>query len=234
MQTPYSSMISRGTILALAAGLLASVPVRAEDAPATPAASEPTTAVSDALPPDPEADPFLNEEHFVMQWAVLGPFKFAAEDFGGEDQQPAATKEFIPNEADLTPETPAPEGTSWGVKKFVGEAQPGQVNLEAFFNGIDHAAAYAVAYVHCDKAMENLTLWTGSDDYITVWVNGKKVMSYDEKRRGSDWDQDQTTGITLEQGYNRIVVKVVDVVGGYDFYFRFSDTDDLPVTIKAR
>jgi len=209
--------------------------VRAEEAaPAAPAASEPTKPISDALPPDPEADPFLNEDHFVMQWAVLGPFKFTAEDFGGGDQQEAATHEFIPNEADLTFDTPAPDGTSWIVQKFVGQAQPGQVNLEAQYENIDHAAVYAVAYIHCDKAMENLTLWTGSDDYITVWVNGKKVMSYDEKRRGSNWDQDQTQGVTLNAGYNRIVAKVVDVVGGYDFYFRFSNADDLPVMIRPR
>lgn len=192
----------------------------------------PDAAVSKLVLPEPDASPFLAEEDFVMNWRVLGPFKFGADEFGGGDQQAAADKEFMPNEGALCGNEQAPQGTKWETKLFTGNLQPGQVDLEGHYGDIDHAVVYGVACLDSPQDVENVTVWTGADDYITVWINGDQVLKYNEKRRGSDWDQDVAEGVKLKKGCNRVVVKVTDVVGGYDFYFRLTDKDGNPIVVQ--
>jgi len=197
-------------------------------------AVEPVGAVNEVVPPGPDADPFLTEEDFVMRWRVLGPFTFDAADFGGGDQPASADELFVEDEAGLTGGEAAPDGTYWHEATFEGNVQAGQVDLDALYDGINHAAAYAVAYLYCPQPIENATLWVGSDDYIKVWINGELVHSYGVERRGSDWDQDEVSGVSMQEGYNRVVVKCVDVVGGWDFYFRLDDAEQNPYMIRPR
>ena len=37
----------------------------------------------------------------------------------------------------------------------------------------------------------------------------------------------------MKQGYNRVVVKCVDVVLGWNFYFRLTDAKDRPMLVEA-
>lgn len=197
-------------------------------------AGELTPPVSHVVPPDADASPFLSEEHFVMHWLLLGPFRYAPDEYEGDESQGAATHVFVENEGDLDGSQPAPEGSRWERKHFVGALQAGQVDLHEPYGGdTDYAAAYAVAILRCDEAMDNLQLWVGSDDYLQIWLNGELIHTYDEKRRGSDWDQDLIDGVSLNAGDNRIVVKCVDVIGGWDFYLRLTDEEDNPLVIEA-
>jgi len=194
---------------------------------------EPMRAVSELIPPSEQAGQFLTAKHFVTHWLVLGPFQFAEGDFGGDQQQAAADKEFMPDEGALDGTQPAPQGASWKEKDFKGDFQAGRVDLDGFYGTPDHAAAYAVAWLHCPEAIPNARLLVGSDDYIKVWINGKLVHAYKEKRRASEWDQDKIENVALQRGYNRVVVKCVDVVVDWDFYFRLADKDGRPITVKA-
>lgn len=203
-----------------------------QQAPAA-AAPKPQGPVNVLVPPAQGASPFLTEQNFVTKWAVLGPFTFAEDAFGGEHQQGAVDNQFIPNEAELTPAAEAPKGSKWTVQQFKEGAQAGAVDLDKLYDSVDHAAAYAVSYLESPTEVENAKLYLGSDDYIKVWVNGKLVHSYKTERRGSDWDQDVAQNVHLNKGLNRVVVKVVDVVGGFDFYFRLTDAKDMPYTVKA-
>ncbi|MCC7147101.1 MAG: hypothetical protein IT443_11705 [Phycisphaeraceae bacterium] len=238
-QTKWSGMIMGSLCLAVLAGVVAqswAEEEKGKDAAASPqtAAEAPKGAISDLMPLQADASPFLAEEHFVVKWVVLGPFKYKDGDFSGNEQQGAADHEFMPGEAELDGTQGAPEGMKWEEKLFKASAQAGQVDLEGHYGTMDYATAYAVGYLYCEEAMEGVKIYTGSDDYIKVWLNGKLVQSYNTKRRGSDWDQDEAVDLKLEKGYNRVVVKVVDVVGGWDFYFRVADKDDNPIVVKAR
>jgi hypothetical protein len=184
------------------------------------------------LMPDENTSPFLTEENFVTTWTILGPFKFKADDFGGDHQQPAVKHEFIKDEAKLDGSQKAPEGTKWETKTFTDGDMIGQVNFDEHYESIDHAAAYAVTWLDAPEAVKDAKLLVGSDDYLQIWINGKLVHTYDEKRRGSEWDQDIIKGIELKKGLNRVVVKCVDVVGGWDFYFRLTDKADRPLSTK--
>ena len=188
----------------------------------------PTAAVSDLVRPDKKPDP-LNEQQFVVSWNLLGPFTFKEKDFAGEHQQASADHEFMKNEGKLDGTQPAPTGTKWQATVFKGSAQTGQVDLDAHFGGPEYAAAYAVAWLNSPEEIKDAVIHVGSDDYIKVWVNGKLVHTYKTERRASDPDQDNITGITLKKGLNRIVVKCVDVVLAWDFYFRVADSQDKPL-----
>ena len=190
-------------------------------------------ALSEMVQPA-EGGIFIAEKHFVVNWLLLGPFKFEAEKFKGDQQQDATDYEFVKNEAALDGSQEAPEGTKWQAKRFAvaAGADAGQIDLDELYGAPEYAAAYAVAWIKCPEAMDKLKLRVGSDDYIKIWINGKHVHTYKEKRRASDWDQDVVQNVSLKKGVNRIVVKCVDVVFDWDFYLRFTDAADKAIALK--
>ena len=70
---------------------------------------------------------------------------------------------------------------------------------------------------------ERVRLLTGSDDTITIWVNGTQVLAKDVYRVARK-DED-ATDVVLGQGANRILIKVCDGGGGWGFYFRIVEPD---------
>lgn len=204
---------------------------RPESMPVPAAGQKPAQAASRLVLPKPDSPTALTEDHFVTKWLCLGPFTFGEMDFGGDPQTGAADKEFMPGEGALDGTQAAPVGTAWKEKDFPG-VLPGQVNLDAFYGGIDRACAYGVAWLNAPEDIANATLFTGSDDYIKVWINGKLVHTYKTDRRASEWDQDRTDGVALKKGWNRVVVKCVDVIYDWDFYLRFATSDGKPILVK--
>ena len=193
----------------------------------------PTRAISDVVLPAAEAAE-LGDEHFVTNWLLLGPFTFKAEDFGGEQQQAAAASEFMPDEDGLNGTQDAPKGTAWKEQKFTDPSSTGCVDFDVVYPDTEHAAAYAVAWLSASEDISDAKLLIGSDDYIIVWINGKKVHTYADQRRAAQADQDSAAGISLKKGTNRIVVKCVDVVYGWQFFLRLTDKDGKPIAVKAR
>jgi hypothetical protein len=191
-------------------------------------------AVSELTLPTEKTSSSATEKSFVMDWLVLGPFKFGEADFGGDQQQPAAAHAFVRDEAALDGTQVAPPGAAWKANHFAGNAGTGQVDLDSFYGAIEHAAAYAVAWLDCPEDRSDLKLYVGSDDYLKIWINGKLVHTYDVQRRASSADQDVVKGIRLAKGLNRVVVKCVDVVFDWDFYLRLTDAKDKPVAVKAK
>jgi len=198
------------------------------------AAAANPAAVSELILPTEKTSSSVTEKSFVMDWLVLGPLKFGEADFGGDQQQPAAGHAFARDEAGLDGTQSPPAGTAWKAHHFTGNAGTGQVDLDAFYGAIEHAAAYAVAWLDCPEARSDLQLHVGSDDYLKVWINGKLVHTYDVQRRASTADQDVVKGVRLAKGLNRVVVKCVDVVFDWDFYLRLTDAKQKPVDVKAK
>ena len=197
----------------------------------TPGEVTPTKAISDLSSTGAGA---VTKDHFVTKWLLLGPFKFTVDDFGGDQQQAAIDKAFVPDEAGLNGLQIPPKPAAWSEKQFSDEDEMGRVDLDGAFGGIDHAAAYAVSWVYCSEEIASGNLLVGSDDYITVWINGKAVHTYKTERRSGEADLDKIEKITLRKGYNRIVVKCVDVVFGWDFFLHFTDKDGKPIAVKPR
>lgn len=195
-------------------------------APALKAPATSTLALPSASATAPAAQP-----QFITKWALLGPFTFGENDFGGDPQTASIDKEFMPKEAALngTQQPPAGSSATWKANDF--QDAGGSVDLDAFYGGPEHAAAYAVAWVVAPEAIKDATLLVGSDDYIKVWVNGKLVHAYNKERRAAEADQDVVEGVNLKKGANRIVVKCTDVVLGWNYYLRFTTKDGKPIGI---
>jgi len=219
-------MMCRTIVVGVALSILLAIPLQAADAPAKGA--KPTSQL--VLPAQKTMSP--ESKHFVTKWLLLGPTTFGENEFGGFPQTGAADKEFVPDEAALDGTQTPPAGAKaakWQEKNFSNSANPGEIEL----GETEHAVTYAVAWVDCPEAITNAKLLTGSDDYIKVWINGKLVHTYKTECRGGEADQDTVTGISLNKGENRIVVKCVQVLGAWNFYLRFADKDGNAYTVKT-
>ena len=133
-------------------------------------------------------------------WSGIGPFK--AESFDAAYD----TAYVDPSAIDLV--------QSVGEQKWVEAAyEDGKVH---HFDMSDNSAHYLTRTITTAQAAD-LDLSLGSDDAITVWLNGTKV--HDNKiARGAAADQDKIR-LTLQAGENRILMKIVNGAAGFGFYF---------------
>jgi hypothetical protein len=94
------------------------------------------------------------------------------------------------------------------------------VNLLPQFRPNELVVAYAATSVYSPRK-QTLPLLVGSDDGIKVFLNGKQLL----KRlldRGAAPDQD-TVALDLSRGWNALLVKVENNLGGFGFYARIKD-----------
>ena len=117
-------------------------------------------------------------------------------------------------------------GKRW---RFVKADGSGHVDLERLVGPADFVAAYAVVELWCEEEMRGLQLLVGSDDYLRVWLNGKRVISSPVKRAAQP-DQDRAE-VRLRRGSNLLVLKVVEDVGGWGFYCRLATGDGRAVPV---
>jgi hypothetical protein len=216
-------------VLALASGCLppGSGEIRTTAAPPAGAAYMDLVMLTGAAPAS------LSDAHFVTSWMLLGPLPFKEGDFGGDQQQSSADKEFMPNEGELDGTQKPSAGAAWKCMQFTS-SEAGLVDLDPVYGELEHVAAYAVAWLECPQDVPDAKLYVGSDDYMKVWINGRLVHTYNKERRAGERDQDIVGGVALRKGPNRIVVKCVDVVLGWNFYFRLTDAQGRPFLVKPR
>lgn len=84
------------------------------------------------------------------------------------------------------------------------------------------SASYAHVYVYSPSNL-NAKLLLGSDDGIKVWLNGENVYTND---RYGGWIKDiYTVDVLLKKGWNRLLCKISQGGGDYQFSARFTDTN---------
>ena len=79
-----------------------------------------------------------------------------------------------------------------------------------------NAAIYFYRAILAPRSMK-LPTYYGSDDGLTVWCNGKKVIS-NKVARGVGANQDRVT-LDLKQGENHLLIKIWNQGGGCGWYF---------------
>jgi len=146
-------------------------------------------------------------------WWSIGPYSEAS-------SQVAYRTSYDPERTiDLT--QPYADGKAW-VRH--DEWKDGQIiNLSG-----NNSAVYVHRIITAAVA-ESLTLSLGSDDTITVWINGAKVLDHDVYR-GVAADQEKVA-IDLRTGANSLLMKIVNGGGGFGFYFKAAI--DTPADIAA-
>jgi hypothetical protein len=167
----------------------------------------------------------LDAEGFIQEWLVLAPIPFAA----NESATDALSREQIKGEAGLKPK--AGDTVKVGEKGMVWQKKATTSHL-LDFNAIlgtttEDSVAYAVTYIVSPKERTGVKMKTGSDDQCKVYLNGKEVFKYAEERP-ADKDQD-TTEVTLREGTNVLVAKVINAKADWAFCVRFTGKNDQPL-----
>jgi hypothetical protein len=163
-------------------------------------------------------------EGFIRNWLVLAPIRMLGQ--SGADEMHF---DALNGEASVKPRP--------DIRVLVGgqpmtwtshQSQGYFVDFRESFdreNG-EHAIGYAVTYVHADRPM-NLTLALGTNDQGKAWFNGKEVMSHEEARVLSK--DENRIPVSLVQGQNVLVMKVINEVNSWQACARFLD-GETPVT----
>jgi hypothetical protein len=173
----------------------------------------------------------VNAEGFIQRWLVLAPIPMAE----GESGADALAKEQIKGEAKLHPKDG--QKVTVGGKELTWKEHTCPEHLLDFNallgNQTEDSVAYAVTFIVAPKELKGVKMKTGSDDQCKVYLNGHEVFKFTDERP-ADKDQD-TTEVTLRQGTNVLVAKVVNVKVDWSFCVRFTDQDDKPLTnLKAK
>src|SRR3989338_5325773 len=103
----------------------------------------------------------------------------------------------------------------------------GLVELDDIIDPSDYVAIYALSYI-VSPSNRKAQFKVGSDDTITIWLNGKKIHS-NEVYRGVGLDQD-IVNVALKKGANKVLFKICEGWGYWSFYFRVTDMNGEPFT----
>lgn len=122
-------------------------------------------------------------------------------------------------------------GKSAAAAKLVGDDKAAFVDFAPHFPGDRRAntAGYAYRLIRSDKP-RTVKLFTGSDDALRVWLNGKLITEV-LALRGTKADSEVTVA-SLQKGENRLLVEVSNAGGGWGLVLRIEDADgaDLMLT----
>ncbi len=165
-----------------------------------------------------------SDQGFVNLWIVLGGFSATSP----ESCQPSPESWTGPDDADAAPALgDSSEGTAW----FAHHHVPGNsavVNFGSWFSVEAPREAYAFTWVHSDGA-QDVELAMGSDDGHRVWMNGVEV-GLDSGCHGTGTDNFRYP-VSLEDGWNRLLIKVFDGGGAWGLIARFYELDgETPIT----
>jgi len=196
-------------------------------------------SVADPLPSDPIGD----SSDPTAKWHTWQGLNLA-QDFlasvGGEAN-------IVPKPGDT-----APKGT-W----FVASKSDGQFDLNSLpfvSSGAGMRAEYASVWFYSPGtykySTDALTAWVASDDGYKLWINGVVAAENniwrgmdagnpDEIKAGDEWTGEDTW--VFNPGWNHVLVKITDVLGGHGFFVKFTVKDStgtvvplsLPATVSA-
>jgi hypothetical protein len=167
------------------------------------------------LPKAIEAQPI---RVWARAWNVVGPFP--SRRVPGKELSPALDSVFGPERnSDLTASYAGLNGARVRWRR-AATGPDGRVRLIRLFQPTDWVLAYGETFVHAPTAGP-ATLLLGADDGHVLWLNGTRV-SERQGRHGSEPD-DVAIPVRLRAGWNRVLVKVANLDGGWAFQLRAAD-----------
>jgi len=216
-----------------AAAMRANRVVKVQMSPAE-AMDEPIVAPNKLGEPAEEAPYLLPPGVYVRNWMLLGPWRFEPEQYPGREPRGVIDDDRFAGgvEADLVAAEPGTEafGVTW--QRYVPPVEsrfPQTIDLSATYGPLDHALAYAVAHVYSETDVTGYSICLGSDDYVKVWLNGQLIHTWAEGSRSITQDDDRIEDIALRKGWNKVVVKCVNLRATWGFFLRIADEQDRPL-----
>jgi hypothetical protein len=160
----------------------------------------------------------IGERCLIRDLFFCGPFPFSKDEAAPLELAFPPEQGYEPGAVHRTGEVEARWRRPWPA------GARGAVDFDAVFGHHEHAVAYALTSVRVEgREPRRLLLLLGSDDSVRVWVNGRVVHTNPEKR-GVTADQDAAS-VTLDPGWNDVLVKVVQFGGAWGVCLRLTEPD---------
>ncbi|HWE38981.1 MAG TPA: PVC-type heme-binding CxxCH protein [Isosphaeraceae bacterium] len=160
----------------------------------------------------PELKRIYRAQRPILQWRLLGPFKKG-------DAAPFPLDKPV----DLSASFTGLDGNPARWREVQAHDPKGEVNLGRVFSDGSGQSAFGYAEVR-SEADRTAHVTVGSDDTLTVWVNGNQV--YDSQGdRGFEYEQGKFD-VPLVAGANRIVIKCGNSGGNWQFAVAVSEPTD--------
>jgi hypothetical protein len=173
---------------------------------------QPLGRVDVRIMPIEEAD-----KKYVQEWQILGPFP-NTDDRGLDTVYPPELEK-----TNLDKEYDGRDGKiRWNVFLSDKDKIDFHKGLSVPFEN-SPGAAYAVCWVQCDNKQRAALLVTGNDGGIKVWINRRVVLTKQAQRDALPGDD--LTKITLNPGWNEILVKVAHQSGRWGFHLELREPD---------
>ena len=155
---------------------------------------------------------------WATEWMVTGPFPNPQT--VGTEYSPALDSTFAPEQdPSLARSYELSAGGSAGWRRIVGD-ESGYVNLNPHFEWANWVAAYAQAFLFSPTPRDGVLL-LGADDAHQLWFNGELVSS--RQGRNISVADELEVPVDLRAGWNRVLLKVADLDGGWAFQLRVAD-----------
>jgi outer membrane protein assembly factor BamB len=106
--------------------------------------------------------------------------------------------------------------------KHIKTPDNGYINLTDKILPYEFAVCYAVTYIF-SSTNKTVHLFIGSDDGAKVFLNNKQLYRY-LGIRIAEPDQAEIA-LNLKTGWNKLLIKIENNLGGYAFYARISGRD---------
>ena len=151
----------------------------------------------------PELSKIYTAVTTIREWQLLGPYPIDAAPPVAPGSPIDAAREFVVNDH---------KTARW--ERTRGKGQSAEVDPRARYGSADNIAVFGVAEVASTVA-RRARLVVGSDDTLTIWVNGREVYRFDA-RRGYQPDADSKE-IELRAGTNQVMIKCGNAGGPWSF-----------------
>ncbi len=139
----------------------------------------------------------------IMRWKLIGPFKM-------KEAAPFAPEASI----DFATPRPGAKGKPVSWRDAPAIDARGHVDLERLYGGDADFAAYGYAELTSDAEREARFV-VGSDDTLTVWVNGREAYKFDDHRAFRP--DEGRFQVKLAKGTNRILIRCGNFSGPWGF-----------------
>ncbi len=163
------------------------------------------------------------KQGFLVSWKLMGPFP--NKDGKGFDTAYSPEQEV---RFDGTQKDDRGRDRKW--QDFQSTAVDGKVDLRQAFQRSNDVCAYAYAELESPDARD-VRLKIGSDDGVIGWLNGKKIHA-NNATRPCQVDED-VVNARLDAGKNRILLKITQGGGEWEFALRLTDRKDRPLDLTA-
>lgn len=106
--------------------------------------------------------------------------------------------------------------------KYTQTPENGFINLASLMTPHEMVVSYVLTYIYSSKP-KKVKLFVGTDDGAKVFFNNKQLYRYFGARIAEP-DQAEVM-LNVNPGWNKLLVKVENNMGGYGFYARLADRD---------